>query len=311
MKGSDNLKESHELLKEFLREKLPDMLDKLRKPDGLKGKVLCFVPQWEKSYYNNALRPNDNQTEYSLEEGKFIKLASLGQSTFGEMAFIAYKETEYSEIKFFPYNKSFSGKMEKGEFYSHYFLNLIIIDYDLLEDSFLEIFLNYNIGNKNKNKNKICPLFSDSLEGLMKLVSSDNISYSHGMILEFLNKYYSGTLELKDWGKIDFLGKYYNEKILVSDEEIKATSEGYLWFGNRVVGDFINSRKEEDIKVFQSVESLLFYELKEVFLKSRRCLYCGNVLPEPYKGKYCPDNKECSKERGRFRQRKFIKNSKK
>ncbi len=137
--------------------------------------------------------------------------------------------------------------------------------------------------------------------------------FSYHFIKEIIQKAYENNISIDDLDKIEFLSTNHIQRINEPFFWKKIKKDGYLCNYNDYELEIKKINKKSDFRFFYSFESLLFFELRQCLIKTKRCLNCNYPLPNKvenklFKGKYCYSQllnyKNCIKERSRKRQKK-------
>lgn len=192
-------------------------------------------------------------------------------------------------------------------------LDILCIDYAHFPSFILNHFLRYMDIIRGKKQLPV----SDELKPLYRLfnkISSDVRLITYYNLQIWINSAFNKSSHVSEWDNIEFLSINHlqNKRGLNLWEEIK--KDGYLCKenANSVSTGLCEDKERYDFRVFYSLESLLFWELKNCLKRIKRCLNCGAIIGDSdkkYKGKYCSPGSEnyknCYLERNRKRQKKY------
>jgi len=190
-------------------------------------------------------------------------------------------------------------------------INILCIDYKHFPYFILTHFLKYISAFHKKElleiSEELKPLYQ-----LFRFASADIITITQYWLGAFIDRACNGTLKVSDWDQIEFLSMNHLQNMTMPTFWESIRERGYLCKGNANNLKTGQSDRQEDVRIFYSLESLLFYELRNCLKRVKRCANCGAIigLNDPkYKGRYCSSKSEnyavCSAERNRKRQAKY------
>lgn len=189
-------------------------------------------------------------------------------------------------------------------------INILCVDYKHFPYSILTCFLKY-ISSVYKKEQLAIPEELKPLYQLFRFASDDVKMVTRYWLGVYIDRAFNGTLKINDWDQIEFLSMNHLQNMIIPVFWENVRKNGYLCKGNAKNIKTGQSSKQEDVRVFYSLESLLFYELRNRLKRVKRCANCGSIMgiSEPkYKGRYCSENSEnyaaCFAERNRKRQTK-------
>ncbi|PIS41825.1 MAG: hypothetical protein COT25_01000 [Candidatus Kerfeldbacteria bacterium CG08_land_8_20_14_0_20_42_7] len=187
-------------------------------------------------------------------------------------------------------------------------INILCVDYKHFPYFILTHFLKYVSAFHNNKKLEVSkelkPLYQ-----LFKSSSPDVKMIAYHWLGVYIDRAFNGTLKIGDWDQIEFLSMNHLQNMILPSFWSEVRQGGYLCKGNAQKANEVQPGKQENVRVFYSLESLLFFELRNCLKRIKRCANCGAIigLSNPkYKGKYCSPKSEnyatCSAERNRKRQ---------
>ncbi|MDP2695793.1 MAG: hypothetical protein Q8O87_00910 [bacterium] len=187
-------------------------------------------------------------------------------------------------------------------------INILCVDYKHFPYFILTHFLKYISAFHNKERLEVSeelkPLYQ-----LFKSTSPDVKMIAYYWLGAFIDRAFTGAFKISDWDQIEFLSMNHIQNMTLPSFWSEVRQKGYLCRGNAQKGNEVQPEKQDDVRVFYSLESLLFFELRNCLKRIKRCANCGAIigLGDPkYKGRYCSPKSEnyavCSADRNRKRQ---------
>lgn len=267
-----------------------------------KTKKKCPISQPEsktfRSDFNYQIDLSNFLTKNSLA---YFELQQKQRDLIGHHINILPKSVKYDYIKHLK---------ETDRLVDWHKINILCIDYAHFPYFVISHFLKYaEIMFEKKEivvSNDLKPLYQ-----LFRLTSPDVKMVTLYWLKYYIDKAFSNSLKVDDWDRIEFLSMNHLQNIHIPSFWSSVSKQGYLCDGNTKNLQTKLSDKQEDIRIFYSFESLLFYEFKNRLKRIKRCVNCGAIigLDNPkYKGRYCPADSEnyavCCIERNRKRQKK-------
>lgn len=195
-------------------------------------------------------------------------------------------------------------------------IHILCIDYSKLSGGILQKFLAHEATRFEKRKK----LADQPLFDLFNEASFGVYTESMMELAEIINDAYSKELSEDQQDDMEFLSSNHVQNLPIPDFWERIPESGYVCEYNK---DLLKKRKavaneqkqsqSSDFRLFYSLESLLFWELRQRLKKIKRCATCHKPLPRTinnkyFKGNHCPLNTECRKARNREKQRRFRKN---
>ena len=239
----------------------------------------------------------------SREEKEYYKLTYRQEELVNGNIFILPRTSD---------NKIFLSSRKISEQKS---LIILCIDYRKFSPySVLYNFIRYSESYLNKKNIKIRAKLSP-LYNIFPEASLSVQSFGFAKLEEFINKIVNKSITPKEMDQIKNISTNHIQHINVPSFWESVKEKEYLCEYNKNGTVFNKNTKKDDFRFFYSLESLLFWELKNCLIKVKRCQNCNSILPDGFVGKYCPEKsktfKKCEKIRNRVRQRKYYYKAKK
>jgi hypothetical protein len=294
---------------------------KMLKVPKLEDKVICFITQWERGEdYLFPLKPQEK--EYKFDEQRLFPFMTRYTLLNENLSFVAYEGEENDEIKIIrvipdtPESRPILDKKLRSQFK----IKVLCIDYKFFARNIAYDFFRhieepiFGMARRTKTLDKdAIPLFD-----LFRDVSM-NTKFSFksriNLLIETVEK---GKFSDMEQDFIEYRSRNHIQNIFVPSFWHKVREKGFLCEYNKLnVGDEekkmpTDGETREDVRFFYSFEALIYWELKNIFAKAKRCKNCNALLPLGLPSKrgwdYCtkgsPNYDKCRKERQNMRSAK-------
>lgn len=213
-------------------------------------------------------------------------------------------------IEVYPNDDIFKTILKKDELANFGIVNILCVDYKYFPYSIIKNYIKYYEILTRQKPNDV----KDNLKPLFKLFGSSKADITleiYPQIAKIIHKVYTNQFSVEEQDELEFLSSNHLQNIQLPVFWPDVVKKGYLCqynLNDLDMASFKKTEKKYDIRFFYSFQSLLFYELKQMLTKVKRCKNCNHPLPQKHQGLYCNKGsnnyKECNKERNRNRQKR-------